>query len=69
MVTLNSDDPAMFDCTLAGEYREVATRFGFDGSVMRRVALNAVDGSWAGPAEKDRLRRLIGEWWADSESL
>ncbi len=63
MVTLNTDDPAMFDCTLAGEYRRVARTFGFDDAVMRRLALNAVDACWAEPTIKGRLRDLVEDWW------
>ena len=63
MVTLNSDDPAMFDYTLAGEYREVSTRFGLDPIAMRRLATNAVDASWAAPEMKARLYGLLNDWW------
>lgn len=63
VVTLNTDDPTMFDCTLAGEYRRVARTFGFDEAVMRRLALNAVDACWAQPETKGRLRDLVVDWW------
>lgn len=63
VVTLNTDDPAMFDCSLAGEYRKVSRTFGFDDGVMRRLALNAVDACWAEPAVRDRLRDLVVDWW------
>jgi len=65
LVTLSSDDPAMFDCTLAGEYRQLVRNFGFDVGVMRRLSLNAVDASWAAPSAKKRLRRLVRDWWDD----
>ncbi len=65
-VTLNSDDPAMFDCTLAGEYHEVANRFGFDDAAIRRLSLNAVNASWADPHVKRRLRSQISNWWTIS---
>ena len=65
LVTLNSDDPAMFDCTLAGEYRQLVIHCGFDVGVMRRLSLNAVDASWAAPSAKKRLRTLVRDWWDD----
>ena len=39
-IVLNSDDPAMFRCSLAGEYRLAAERFGFTEAELRRIAEN-----------------------------
>jgi adenosine deaminase/aminodeoxyfutalosine deaminase len=39
-ITLNTDDPAMFGCTLAGEYRLAARRFGFSEKELRGIAGN-----------------------------
>jgi adenosine deaminase len=61
-VTLNTDDPAMFDCTLAGEYALVEA-LGFDDDTMRMLAENAVDASWASPARKRDLHRGLAAWW------
>ena len=35
---LNTDDPALFDCTLPSEYRLARERFGFSGSGTRGIA-------------------------------
>jgi adenosine deaminase/aminodeoxyfutalosine deaminase len=40
-ITLNTDDPAMFRCTLEGEYRLAADRFGFSEEELRGIAQNA----------------------------
>jgi adenosine deaminase/aminodeoxyfutalosine deaminase len=40
-ITLNTDDPAMFRCTLEGEYRLAADRFGFSEQELRGIAQNA----------------------------
>jgi aminodeoxyfutalosine deaminase len=39
-IVLNTDDPAMFGCTLVGEYRLAAERFGFTEPELRGIAEN-----------------------------
>ncbi|HYW44536.1 MAG TPA: adenosine deaminase [Bryobacteraceae bacterium] len=39
-IVLNTDDPAMFRCTLAGEYRLAARQFGFTDDELRAIAAN-----------------------------
>jgi adenosine deaminase/aminodeoxyfutalosine deaminase len=39
-IILNTDDPAMFACTLTGEYRLAAREFGFSEPEMREIAEN-----------------------------
>jgi aminodeoxyfutalosine deaminase len=39
-ITLATDDPAMFGCTLTGEYRLAAERFGFTQAELRSIAEN-----------------------------
>jgi aminodeoxyfutalosine deaminase len=39
-IVLNTDDPAMFGCTLVGEYRLAAEKFGFTEGELRGIAEN-----------------------------
>ena len=39
-ITLNTDDPAMFGCTLVGEYRLAMREFGFSDAELRGIAAN-----------------------------
>jgi aminodeoxyfutalosine deaminase len=39
-ITLATDDPAMFGCTLTGEYRLAAERLGFSQQELRGIAEN-----------------------------
>src|SRR5580765_5638445 len=40
-IVLNSDDPAMFRCSLTGEYRLAAEQYGFTEAELRQLAENA----------------------------
>jgi aminodeoxyfutalosine deaminase len=51
MLTLNSDDPAMFRTSLAGEYALVQEAFGFTDEHLRELARNSFEASFL-PAEK-----------------
>jgi aminodeoxyfutalosine deaminase len=51
MLTLNSDDPAMFGTSLAGEYALVQDNFGFTDEHLRELARNSFEASFL-PAEK-----------------
>ncbi len=59
LVTVNTDDPAMFDTSLAFEYRELARVHGFTRAEICRLVENAARASWlADGAKADLLARL-----------
>jgi adenosine deaminase/aminodeoxyfutalosine deaminase len=51
MITLNSDDPAMFGSTLNQEYELAQKEFGFTDEHLRELARNSFEASFL-PAEK-----------------
>jgi aminodeoxyfutalosine deaminase len=51
MVTLNSDDPAMFRTSLAQEYQLARESFGFTDEHLRELARNSFEASFL-PAQK-----------------
>lgn len=59
LVTVNTDDPAMFQTSLAHEYRELARVHGFTHAGIRALIDNAVEASWLAPEGKARLRALL----------
>lgn len=63
MVTLNTDDPAMFETSLTGEYERVAAFYGYDDARMHVLAQNAIEASWADPVRRRRLRQRLDSWW------
>jgi adenosine deaminase len=44
-VTINSDDPPMFNTTLIDEYLKIADAFGFDSEIIEELVINAVRAS------------------------
>jgi aminodeoxyfutalosine deaminase len=56
MVTLNTDDPAMFQTSLNREYEIAADEFGFSNDQLRELARNSFEASFL-PVEK-KLRYL-----------
>ncbi|MFQ5611180.1 MAG: adenosine deaminase [Anaerolineae bacterium] len=67
-VTVNSDDPPMFNTTLTNEYLAVADAFGFGVEVVEELVLNAVRASLL-PAEArtgmvERFRAEFSRLWA-----
>jgi adenosine deaminase/aminodeoxyfutalosine deaminase len=53
MVTLNTDDPALFDTSMAREYQLVQDAFGFTDAQLKQLARNAFQASFL-PEEKKR---------------
>jgi len=64
LITINTDDPAMFDVSLAGEFSNLEERFGLDDAALKRLSLAVVEGSWADDETRSDLTRQIEDWWA-----
>jgi adenosine deaminase len=56
-VTVNSDDPVMFNTTLTDEYLALVGELGFSPGEVREVALNTVKASFLPQDERDGLLR------------
>ena len=64
-VTINTDDPAMFDASLAAEFSILEDHFGLDDPALKRLSLAVVESSWADEATRSDLTRRIEQWWAE----
>jgi len=58
-VTLNSDDPPMFNTTLTDEYLTCAEAFGWDAALCEKLALNALRASFLPRAQKTEMERAF----------
>lgn len=64
LVTVNSDDPPLFNASLRQEYQILADHFGYQASDLIRIARNAFAVAGAEPAVKTRLLAEFDEWVA-----
>ncbi|MGH2759074.1 MAG: adenosine deaminase [Actinomycetota bacterium] len=62
VVTLNSDDPAMFSSPVTGEYEAARRVFGLDDHRLADLARAGVRASYADDAMKQTLQREIDRW-------
>jgi adenosine deaminase len=54
-VTVNTDDPPMFNTTLDQELQLLPTEFGFDLGAIDDVLLNGIRHSFIEPERRDRI--------------
>ncbi|MBI3647026.1 MAG: adenosine deaminase [Acidobacteriales bacterium] len=59
MLTLNTDDPAMFRTSLVEEYRLVQETFGFSDEHLRELARNSFEASFLPPDKKVQFLDLF----------
>jgi adenosine deaminase/aminodeoxyfutalosine deaminase len=61
LVTLNSDDPAMFGTSLAREYQIAQDVFGFSHAQLKRLAMNSFQASFLPEEKKKEYLRHFAE--------
>ncbi len=59
LVTINSDDPPMFNTTLTDEYLNIARTFNYDRSDIQQFVLNGVEASLLPASSKQILENRI----------
>jgi len=59
LVTVNTDDPAMFGNSLEQEYQMLEERLGFSREEVRKVILNGVKATWLSDERKKKLQETL----------
>ena len=60
-ITINSDDPPMFNTTLTNEYLIGQITFGWDAKRIQQLVLNAVQATLLPEQERDDMQRSFSE--------
>jgi adenosine deaminase len=63
LVTVNSDDPAMFDTSINYEYEVLAKEFKFTANELQRISLNGIAASFLPEAGKQQLQQEFEREW------
>jgi adenosine deaminase len=64
-VTINSDDPPLFNTSLAGEFIACWKLFGWDKEMIQHLLLNAIDVTLLPPLDKLEMRQSFLDHLAD----
>lgn len=67
-VTINSDDPPMFNTTLTDEFIAIADAFGYDVAQLQTFSLNALRASFSPDEKKQQLENRFRNEFADLEN-
>ena len=59
LVSVATDDPAMFGLSMAGEFEALVTRLGFSRADVAALTLNAVESTWLPADRKAALRARV----------
>ena len=62
VVSINTDDPVLLGASLEGEYALCSKAFGWSDGVIRTLARNSIDASFANADIKARLIQSLTQW-------
>jgi adenosine deaminase len=62
VVSVNTDDPDLLGASLEGEYALCSTAFGWSDDILRAVARNSIEASFADAGIKAKLNRALSQW-------
>ncbi len=69
LVTVNSDDPAMFQTSINHEYEVLIQEFGFTRDDLQRISLYGIEASFLPGEEKEQMKTVFTEEWQQIVSV
>ncbi len=58
-LSLSSDDPPYFHCTVGGEYEIAKSKFNFNDDELNKISLMAIDSSFVDKDTKEKLKQRV----------
>jgi len=62
IVSINTDDPVLLGASLEGEYALCSQAFGWSDDIVRTVARNSIEASFANVEIQAQLTRALSQW-------
>ena len=62
VVSINTDDPVLLGASLEGEYALCSKAFGWSDEILRALARNSIDASFANADIKAGLIQALARW-------
>jgi adenosine deaminase len=66
-VFVNTDDPEMFNNTMADEYFECVNSLGFTLNDVRQMGLNAISSAWCSEEIKKKLKKELNSYFESNK--
>lgn len=63
MVTVNSDDPTMFNTSITQEYEVLVRELGFSIDELKRLSMNSIDASFMSDGDKESMKSQFEREW------
>ncbi len=63
MVTVNSDDPTMFNTSITQEYLLLVQKLGFTLGDIRRLTMNGIEASFLSDKDKESMKSQFDREW------
>lgn len=63
MITINSDDPTMFNTSITNEYLVLIQKFGFSLEEIKKLNFNSIQASFMTDIEKDIMKETFYQEW------
>ncbi len=68
-ITINDDDPALFNSNLTHEYKLLVDNYGFDLEQLKRIGFNSITASFLPDEEKENLRQKFTQEFEQLEKI
>ena len=69
MITINSDDPEMFNTSITKEYMVLAKHLNFSIEEIKKLSINSIYASFMSNKEKNSMENVFMKKWSKIEKV